>query len=118
MADAGLFIGWGNPVRGRERTALAVFGEAIEFYTQLQQEGQIESFEAVFLEPHGGDLGGFFLVRGSREQLAKIRTTEGYDRLNARADLIVESFGVVGAALGPGIDAQMGFFQQAIDDLT
>jgi hypothetical protein len=118
MADAALFIGWGPAVRGRERTALAVFGEAVEFYTQLQQEGQIESFEAVFLEPHGGDLGGFFLVRGDREQLARIRTTEGYDRLNTRAALIVEGFGVVGAALGSGIDQQMALFQQAIDDLT
>jgi hypothetical protein len=28
MAEAGLFIGYGLPVRGRERQALKVFGEA------------------------------------------------------------------------------------------
>ena len=27
MADAGLFIGWGAPVRGREATGLEVFTE-------------------------------------------------------------------------------------------
>jgi hypothetical protein len=51
-------------VRGRERQALKVFGEAFEYYSRLQQEGEIESFEPVILEPHGGELGGFFLLRG------------------------------------------------------
>lgn len=118
MADAGLFVGWGNAVRGRERTALAVFDEAVEFYTRLQQEGQIEGFEAVLLEPHGGDLVGFFLVRGDREQLARVRLSDEYDRLNVRAELIVENFGVVGAAVGSGVDRWRAIFQQGIDDLT
>ena len=29
MADAGLFIGWGAPVRGREAKSLEVFSEAL-----------------------------------------------------------------------------------------
>ena len=35
--------------------ALQVFNESIQYYTQLQQQGMIESFEPVALEPHGGD---------------------------------------------------------------
>ena len=46
MADAALFVGWGNAVRGRERQALSVFGEAAEFYGRLQQAGEIEGPEA------------------------------------------------------------------------
>jgi hypothetical protein len=118
MADAALFVGWGNAVRGRERQALKVFAEAAEFYTRLQQEGEIESFEPVFLEPHGGDLGGFFLIRGEREKLGRLRTHEDFVRLNARAQLIVDSFGVVGAAVASGIDEQMGFFQAAVDEFA
>jgi hypothetical protein len=118
MADAALFVGWGNAVRGRERQALQVFGEAGEYYGRLQQEGEIEGFEAIFLEPHGGDLAGFFLVRGDQEKLARLRVSDEFTRLNARAGLIVEGFGVVGAAVGSGIDAQVGFFQAAIDDLV
>ena len=64
MANAALVIGWGPVVPGREQKALQVFGEAIQYYTRLQQQGQIESFEPVALEPHGGDLNGFLLVRG------------------------------------------------------
>jgi hypothetical protein len=37
MADEALFIGWGEVVRGRERKALEVFGESLQFYRQLQQ---------------------------------------------------------------------------------
>jgi len=118
MADAALFVGWGTTVRGRERKALDVFGEAVGFYTQLQQSGEVESFETVFLEPHGGDLAGFFLVRGEREALARLRVREDFVRLNARAGLIVENFGVVGGAIGSGIEEQMGYFQAGIDELT
>jgi len=118
MADAALFIGWGNAVRGRESKALSVFGDAVAFYTQLQESGEIESFEPVFLEPHGGDLAGFFLVRGDREALARLRVREDVQRLNARAGLIVEGFGVVGASVASGVDEQMGYFQAAIDELA
>lgn len=54
MADFGLFIGYGPPARGRERQSIKVFNEAMEYYTRLQQQGAIESFEAVMLQPHGG----------------------------------------------------------------
>jgi hypothetical protein len=70
MADSGLFIGFGASVRGRERQALKVFGEAFEYFSRLQQAGEIESFEPVALEPHGGDLSGFFLLRGDQDKLA------------------------------------------------
>ena len=55
MADSGLFIGWGEVVRGREERALEVFNETIAYYGQLQADGRIESFEPCLLEPHGGD---------------------------------------------------------------
>jgi hypothetical protein len=113
-----LFVGWGNAVRGRERQSLSVFGQAAEFYTRLQQDGEIEAFEPVFLEPHGGDLAGFFLIRGEREKLARLRTSEEFVRLNARAQMIVDGFGVVGAAVASGIDEQMGYFQAAVEEFA
>jgi len=58
MADVGIFIGWGSPVRGREEKGLEVFAEAMEYWRGLQVENAIESFEVGLLEPHGGDLYG------------------------------------------------------------
>ena len=94
-----------------------MFGEAGAFYGGLLQSGEIESAEPVFLEPRGGDLTGFFLIKGDSEKLASLRVREDFVRLNARASLIVEGFGVVGASVGSGIDEQMGYFQAAIDEL-
>jgi hypothetical protein len=85
---------------------------------EAQQEGEIEGFDAVFLEPHGGDLGGFFLIKGERDKLARIRWSDEVTVLNTRAQLIVENFGVVGAELGGRIEAQMGIFLEAVEDLA
>src|SRR5215218_8578043 len=72
MAEAGLFVGWGAPVRGREAKGLEVFNESVEYWGRLQQDGRIENFEVVLLYPHGGDLGGFALLRGSHDQLNQV----------------------------------------------
>jgi hypothetical protein len=118
MADFGLFIGFGAPVRGRERQAIKVFNEAFEYYSRLQQEGQIESFETVLLEPHGGELGGFFLLRGDQDKLASIRSSEEFERRIARALLIVEGVGIVGAALGGRLITQLSLFAEQVEELT
>lgn len=118
MADSGLFIGFGTPVRGRERQAIKVFNEAFEYYSRLQQEGEIESFEPVLFQPHGGELDGFFLVRGDQEKLARIRSSEEFERVTVRAQLIVENLGIVDAALGERLLSQMGVFGAQVEELT
>ena len=118
MPDYGIFVGFGTPVRGREAKSLEVFNEALQWYAQLEQEGTIESFEAVFLEPHGGDLGGFILLRGDREKLSKLRSSAEFERQTTRANLVVDGIGTIGATLGDGIGEAMGMFQDAIRDLT
>ena len=117
MADAGLFIGWGQVVRGREKRALDVFNESVEYWGSLQGDGKIEDFEVVLLTPHGGDLQGFALLRGSEEQAAALLIDEEFQRRVARADQIIESQGVVVAALGDGIARGLAQYQSEIDDL-
>ena len=117
MADAGLFVGWGPPVRGREEKGLEVFNEALGYYGQKQEAGAIESSEVVLLSPHGGDLAGFILVRGSEEQMNSLRGEEDFQRLNTRAAQIVERFGVVDAAVGEGVGQAVGLYQEAIGEL-
>jgi len=118
MADSGLFVGFGVPVRGRERQATKVFNEVFEYYTRLQQEGEIESFEPVLLEPHGGELGGFFLLRGDRDKLAHLRTNEEFERMTLRGQLIVENLGIVGGVLGERLMNQIATFGQQVEELA
>jgi predicted GNAT superfamily acetyltransferase len=117
MADEALFIGWGDVVRGRERKAVEVFNESIQYYGQLQQDAMIESFEAWFLAPHGGDLAGFILVRGERERLDEVQRSPEFELLQTRAGMIVDRVGVVSAYTGEALSRLMGQFEQAAAEL-
>jgi hypothetical protein len=117
MADDALFIGWGEVVRGRERKAIEVFNESLQYYGQLQQDGKVESVEPWFLAPHGGDLAGFILLRGQREQLDEIERSPEFELFQTRAGMIVDRIGVVNAYTGEALGRLMGQFETATADL-
>jgi len=114
MADFGIFIGFGIPVPGREVAAARVFGESVAYYEELKAAGEIESYTLAVLEQHGGDLGGFILLRGEAEKLARIRGSEKFQRYSLRAGFAVQSVGVVSALL----DAEAGRFVATANDVT
>ena len=111
-------IGWGAAVRGREKKALQVFNEAIQYYTQLQQQGAIESFEPVALEPHGGDLQGFLLIRSDREKLNALRTSKEFLSLNNRTALVVNNVGVINAFIGEELQRLFADFETQATELS
>jgi hypothetical protein len=110
MAESGLFIGWGAVVRGREAQALEVFNEFMQYYAELQRRKEIESFEPILLEQHGGDLIGFILVKGETDRIARLRTDPEFQKRTVRAALYVENLGVVGAITGAGVSRLMQDF--------
>jgi hypothetical protein len=118
MADDALFIGWGEVVRGREQTALDVFRETLEFWNQAQGDGRIESYEPFLLDPHGGGLAGFMLVRGDRAQLEALSTSPEFTRVVARAGMVVDELGVIHAYTGEALGRQMAAFQEASSELA
>jgi hypothetical protein len=117
MSDYGLFIGYGFPARNREREAIDAFNAAVGLWTSLQERGEIESWEAIFLEPHGGDLGGFFFLRGEAENLGRVRGSDEFARVIVQAQLSVDNVGVVGAEFGGRVGAQLAMFQEAVAKL-
>lgn len=118
MAGDALFLGWGPVVRGRELKSLEVFQEALEYYGQLQQAGRLESFEPVFLAPHGGDLGGFVLARGERKALDEIASSPEFLRIIARAAAVVDNVGVIPAYTGDALAQQLAVFRTASEELA
>ena len=114
MADAGLFIGWGEVVRGREAEAVETFSSTMEYFGGLQSGGTIDSVEPVVLEPHGGDLQGFFFLRGEAEKLAALRVDEEFQSTIIRAGLVVDNVGVVGASMGARLERLMGSYTEQI----
>jgi hypothetical protein len=114
MADSVLFVGWGGPVRGREEQAVDSFNDVVGLFGRMQQEGRVEGFDTVFLDPHGGDLGGFFLLRGSVEQMDAVRHDEDFRREFTRAQLLVDGLGFVEGQINEGIAREMEIYQEAV----
>lgn len=117
MANAALFVGWGQVVRGRETKALQVFNDSQVYYEGLRKAGKIESFETVILQPHGGDLAGFVLLRGERAALDALTSTPEFQTLTIRAGMIADNVGVTSAAIGSELAEGMGRFVQAASEL-
>jgi hypothetical protein len=80
----------------------------------MQSDGRIENFEVCLLEPHGGELGGFALLRGSEAQMDAVHRDEDFERAMTKASLIVDDLGVVPAALGEGLGRAMSIYQEQI----
>jgi hypothetical protein len=114
MTDRALFVGFGAPVRGREERAIEVFGEFVEMFGRMQSDGRIDGMDVALLDPHGGDLGGFFMVHGSEAQCAALMSDEQFRRASIDASLIVDNFGVVPAATGEGVTREMAMYGEAV----
>ncbi len=117
MAGEALFVGWGQVVRGREQLALQVFQETIAFYTKLQNDGRIASFDTTLLAPHGGDLAGFLLMHGEQSSLDSIRASAEFQRLLGRAGSVVDKVGVVSAYTGDALARLIGIFGELSQEL-
>ena len=104
MANQVLFIGWNRPARGREEQALKLWGKSMEYYGKLQVEGRIESFEPVLLTAHGGDLNGFFLIRGDGKNLEEIRREDDFINIVIEGGYCIDGFGVVTGFIGEGLE--------------
>ena len=113
MADRMLFIGWGEVVRGREERAIEVFNETVGMYGRMQQDGRIESFDVVLLDPHGGGLAGSIQVHGSMQQLTALKDDDEFRRSMVDASLIVDEIGVVDGHTNEGVARQMQLYTEA-----
>ena len=64
MASNLILFGWNRSIPGREKLSAQHFDEFVKYLSGLQKNGAIQTFEVVFLNTHGGDLNGFFLIEG------------------------------------------------------
>jgi hypothetical protein len=116
MADRVLFISWGQTVRGAEERALEVFNDALGILGRMQQDGRIEKFDVVLLNPNG-ELGGYIEAFGTSEQLAALQDDEDFLRNTIDADLCVDRISHVMGYAEDGVARMMGLYQEAISKI-
>lgn len=107
-----LFIGWSKPTPGRETQAPETFNKALQQYERWQQEGSIEHYDTVLLDPTA-DLSGFVALHGSPEQITSIRMSEEFRDLMAEANLVVKGLRVYEGACGDAVKREIERFEKA-----
>lgn len=114
MASSVILFGWNRSIPGRENVSAGHFDEVVKYLGGLQQNGAIQSFDAVFLDAHGGDLNGFFLIKGEAAKLATLRSTTDWITHITRASLHLEGLGIIHGVTGDEIAKRMAIWTKAI----
>ena len=110
MASNVMLFGWNRPIPGRENISGQHFGEFVSYLVGLQQQAAIQSFDIVFLDPHGGDLNGFFLIKGDSAKLDALISSNEWLRHMTRAALHLDNAGVIRGATGDAVMERMALW--------
>jgi hypothetical protein len=114
MSTSVILFGWTRSVPGREQASGAHFDEFATYLAGCQKDGRITGFDVVLLDPHGGDLNGFFLVRGDRGELDALAATNEWLNHVVRASLHLQGFGAIRGATGEGVGERMALWRDAL----
>ena len=114
MGSSVIVFGWNRSIPGREKVSAGHFEEFVQYLTGLQQKSAIQAFEIMFLDAHGGDLNGFFLIRGDSAKLDTLVSTSEWITHMTRASLHLEGSGAVRGVTGEEIMKRMAIWKSAI----
>ena len=114
MAEAGFWVAWGLPTQGRERNALDLLNESRGFLERLAQDRVIERFDIVILKPQTTELGGFFLIQGTQEQIDALRHDADFQVWVNRVQLVADRVGIVDAWVDEGISEAADLYAEAL----
>jgi hypothetical protein len=107
-----LLFGWERSSRGREEESGNHFNDFNGYLTSQKENGSIENYQVVFLDNHGGDLNGFFLIHGSNDQLNSLTDSDDWKRHVMRASLHLDKFGVVRGATNEMVMERMALWNE------
>jgi hypothetical protein len=114
MSSNAIFFAWNRALPGRESISSEHFNDFVAYLGGLQKAGSIQSFEAVFLNPHGGDMNGFFLIRGDSGRLDALMASDDWIRHMLRAAMHLDGSGAVRAVTGDPLMKRMELWRDLI----
>ena len=114
MSSNVIFFGWNRSIPGRERLSAQHFQDFLQYLGGLQQTGKIQSFETVLLGSHGGDMNGFFLIRGDNAQLDALQASNEWLAHQTRAGLHLEGSGSIRGVTGEMVMDWMNVWASSI----
>jgi uncharacterized protein (DUF2164 family) len=118
MAEAGFWVAWGIPARGRERQALDLLKHTTTNYLErLKQDRRIERFDAAILKPQSTELGGFILIQGTQTQIDALRNDAEFGRWVTQVQLVADRVGIVDAWVNDGLADAIELYEDALTRL-
>jgi hypothetical protein len=115
MAEAGVWVAWGIPARGREVRALDLLKETTSGYLErLVRDGRIERYDTAILKPQTTELGGFILIQGSQAQIDTLRREEDFAVWVNQVQLVADRTGMVDAWVNDGLSDAIERYEQAL----
>lgn len=114
MSSNAIVFGWDRSLPGREQLSGQHFQDFVAYLQACKNAGTIESFEPVLLEPHGGSVNGFFLIKGANDKLAALTSSPEWVQHQTRAMLHLDGAAVWRGVVGAGVNERMGIWMQAI----
>ena len=117
MADRGaLIISWGEGQPGVAQTkALAVFGNALGYYEQLQKEGRIDGYR-VYASLTGKNRGQL-VIDGAVDELAKVMVETESQKQRLLGELVAQDLEVQ-LYVGGSPDEVTSFFMTGLQAAT
>lgn len=114
MSTNVVVFGWKQSIPGREALSGQHFQDFLQYLQQQQGQGAIESFEPVLLEPSGGELNGFILIRGEPAKLATLVGSPEWVQHQVRAMLHLHGMAILRGVTGRAVMERMEMWTKAI----
>ncbi len=109
-----IFFAWNRSIPGRETISGEHFEEFVAYLGGQAQSGTIQGFDVVLLDPHGGDMNGFFLIRGESESLDALMATTAWTEHMTRASIHLQGSGAIRGVSGDLVMKRMEFWNKNI----
>ena len=114
MSTNAILFSWNRPLPGREPMSAQHFQDFTQYLQGLKAQGAIESFEPVLLQPYGGELNGFFYIRGESARLDAVVASPEWVQHQIRGTLHLDRSGTLRAVTGPLVAERMAMWAQTI----
>lgn len=111
MGSNVIFFAWNRSVPGFEHQSAAHFQEFVQFLQNCKKEGLIHSFDPVLLDPHGGDMNGFFLIQGETDKLNTLVATDAWEKHMTRGAIHLHGPGAIRGITGDRVMKRMELWE-------
>jgi hypothetical protein len=113
MSINAILFGWNRSLPGREAMSAQHFQDFTQYLQARQASGDIDSFEPLLIQPHGGELNGFFYIRGEPARLAALTASPEWIQHQIRATLHLDGVALLRGVTGSAVAEYMALWVQA-----